>query len=104
MATLKKELVKRLEEIKGVEDRPTQVAGGSSIFYNGKEIAHFHNNNEIDVRLTKKVILQEGLVHPPNSEFHANRTHTSQWIELRYRRKEQLDEVVRLIKLALTQY
>lgn len=60
MPKLRKELIKKLERISGLEDRPSKVAGGSAIFYNNKEIAHFHDDNEIDVRLTKKVIRKEG--------------------------------------------
>ena len=104
MAKLKNELIKRLERIPGLEDRPSKVAGGSAIFYNGKEIAHFHHDNEIDVRLTKKVIRKEGLMHPTDSELHRHRTPSSEWIELRFRKSKDLDEVVRLFKLALKQY
>ena len=100
---LKEQLIKELKKIKGLEDRPSKVSGGSAIFYNNKEIAHFHHDNEIDVRLTKKVIKLEKLNHPDDSKFH-QRSPTSEWIELRFTRKEHLDEVVRLFKLALKQY
>ena len=104
MPTLRHELVRKLEKLPGLEDRPSIVAGGSAIFYRDKEMAHFHNNNEIDVRLTKKVIRREGLTHPLGSKFHRHRSPNSEWIELRFRRASQLDEVVRLFKLALQQY
>jgi len=55
MAELRRQLIKKLEGIPGLENKPSKVAGGSAIFYKGKEIAHFHHNNEIDVRLTKKL-------------------------------------------------
>lgn len=103
MATLKAQLIEKLNQITDLESRPSKVAGGSAIFYKGKEIAHFHNNNEIDVRLTKKVIKSEGLTHPTDSKFH-HRTPSSEWIELRFRRSHHLNEVVRLFKLALKQY
>lgn len=104
MAKLKSELLTRLEKIAGLEHKPSKVAGGTAVFYKGKEIAHFHHNNEIDVRLTKKVIKTEGLTHPEGSKFHHHRSPSSEWIELRFRRQEHLDEVVRLFKLALKQY
>lgn len=104
MSKLRSELVKRLERIPGLEDRPSKVGGGSAIFYNDKEIAHFHHNNEIDIRLTKKIIRQEGLNHPTDSEVHKHRSPSSEWIEIRFRRVQDLDEVVRLFKLALKQY
>lgn len=104
MSKLRKELIKRLERIPGLKDRPSKVAGGSAIFFNEKEIAHFHHDNEIDIRLTKKVIRQEGLNHPDDSKIHKHRSPTSEWIEIRFHREKDVDEVVRLFKLALEQY
>lgn len=104
MAGLKAKLVQELEKIKGLENRPSKVAGGSAIFYKNKEIAHFHNNNEIDVRLTKKVIRQMGLSQPTDSKFHHHRGPGSEWIELRFRSQNHVDKVVELFKLALKQY
>lgn len=101
MSQLKKSLVALLEKIPGLEDRPSRVAGGSALFYRSKEIAHFHSANEIDVRLTKNLIKQERLHHPGDSKFH-HRGPSSHWIELRFHRKEHLQEIVRLFKLALT--
>ena len=101
---LKDDLIEKLNKLKGLESRPSKVAGGTALFYNGKEIAHFHNNNEIDVRLTKKVIRSEGLAHPSDSKFHHHRGPSCEWIELRFRRSHQVDEVVRVIKRALKEY
>jgi hypothetical protein len=104
VSNLRKKLVEKLKAFEGLEDKPSKVAGGSAIFYNGKEIAHFHNDNEIDVRLTKKIIKREGLTHPTDSQIHHQRSANSEWIELRFSSAEHVDEVVRLFKLALEQY
>jgi hypothetical protein len=101
---LRADLIALLEKNKGLEDRPSKVAGGSAIFFREKEIAHFHNDNEIDVRLTSKVIRAEGLEHPRGSKFHAARAKGSQWIELQFHSPEDLPEIARLFKLALKQY
>lgn len=101
---MKKLLIQKLETIPGLEDRPSKVAGGSAIFYKNKEIAHFHHDNEIDVRLTKKIIKLENLSQPDDSDFHHHRSPSSEWIELRFKSQKQVDEVVRLFKLALKQY
>jgi hypothetical protein len=74
------------------------------LFYKNKEIAHFHHDHEIDVRLTKKIIKSEGLSHPEASEFHHHRSKTCEWIELRYTKATHLPEVVRLFELAIKQY
>lgn len=104
MAKLKNILIKNLEKISGLEDRPSIVAGGSAIFYKNKEIAHFHSNNEVDVRLTKKVIKKMGLSQPTDSKFHHHRGPGSEWIELRFRNQNQVEKVVELFKLAVKQY
>lgn len=104
MSKLRKELIKKLERIENLEDRPSKVAGGSAIFYKNKEIAHFHNDNEIDVRLTKKIIRKEGLNHPNDSKIHKHRSPSSEWIEIRFHKASDIDEVVRFFKLALEQY
>lgn len=104
MGKLKSDLIKKLEKIPGLEDRPSKVAGGSAIFFKNKEVAHFHHDNEIDVRLTKKVIRREGLSHPSNSKIHKQRSPSSEWIEIKFHSAKDVDEVVRLFKLALEQY
>ncbi|HEY9790521.1 MAG TPA: luciferase family protein [Candidatus Obscuribacterales bacterium] len=104
MTQLRKQLIQKLLEIEGLEERASTVAGGSALFYKGKEIAHFHNDHEIDVRLTKEVIKKEGLTHPIDSEVHSSRKPGSQWFEIRFRSAAQVEEAVRLFKLACQQY
>ena len=102
MADLRKELIRRLEKL-GVEHRPWpgRETGFASLYYRGKEFAHFHDDNELDLRLTKAVIVREGLVHPPDSRVHPNRAKTSPWIEVRFLTRAHLDHVLRLVKLAI---
>ena len=104
MAHLRTQLIQRLEKL-GVEDRawPDRNDGFSSLFYDGKEFAHFHDDNELDIRLTKNVINREGLKHPTGSRVHPNRTKNSQWIEVRFAKPADLDKVVDLAKLAIEQ-
>lgn len=104
MPKLKSDLVKKLERIPGLEARPSKIAGGSALYFKNKEIAHFHNDHEIDIRLTKKVIRKEGLNHPGDSTIHKHRSPSSEWIEIRFQNSEDIAEVARLLKLALEQY
>lgn len=104
MAALKTLLLQEIEKIPHLEGRPSKVAGGHAIFYKNKEIAHFHSNNEIDIRLTKKLIKKEGLIHPTDSLFHSGRKPGSDWFEFRFKRKEHVEEALRLFKLALKEY
>jgi len=104
MATLRRQLVQRLETL-GVENRtpPGRDDGFSGLVYNGKELAHFHNDNELDIRLTKKVIHREGLAHPPHSRVHPNRSKNSPWIEVHLDDGVDLDRLVQLVQLAIEQ-
>ncbi|MGU9957524.1 MAG: luciferase family protein [Arenicellales bacterium WSBS_2016_MAG_OTU3] len=103
MTTLRNSLVSKLEKISGLENRPSPVIGGSALHYNGKEFAHFHNDNELDLRLTKSVIKNERLSHPSGSEHHPKRASGSAWIEVRFKNPKDVNEVARLVKLAIAQ-
>ena len=74
MDTLKKQLLSVFSKIEGVEDRPSPVAGGTALFYFGKEFAHFHSDDELDLRLTKEIIQAQGLVHPSGLIQHPPRS------------------------------
>jgi hypothetical protein len=102
VAALRTRLIDRVAKF-GVEDRPLpgRDDGFSSLYYRGKSFAHFHNDNELDIRLTKNVIAREALKHPLDSTVHPKRAKTSQWIELRFRTPADFDRVVRLVKLAI---
>ena len=102
MNELKAQLLDTLTNIEGVEIKPSPVAGGTALFYFGKEFAHFHNDNELDLRLTKKVIQNEGLAHPSGSVHHPTRSPSSPWIELRFTTTKDIAQIVRLVKLAVT--
>jgi hypothetical protein len=102
MADLRKRLIDRVAKL-GVEDRPLpgRDDGFSSLCYGGKAFAHFHNDNELDIRLTKPIIDREGLTHPPGSVIHPNRTKTSHWIELRFTTPADLERVIMFVKLVI---
>ena len=74
-----------------------------SYIFKNKEFAHFHGNSIIDLRLTKKVIAEEGLQHLKQSEQHPTRSPKSPWIELEFTNKQQMQTVFNYIKLALAQ-
>jgi hypothetical protein len=104
MADLREQLIKRLESL-GVEHRPFpgRDDGFASLFYAGKDFAHFHNDGELDLRLTRAVIKREGLAHPKDSTVHPNRSKNSQWIEVRFTTRQDLERVVHLVQLAIDQ-
>lgn len=101
MPDLKAELVKRLEAIPGVahEAWPDREDGFSTVRYRGQEIAHFHGFDEIDLRLGKALIRQQGLKHNPDSAVHPKRSVNSSYIEVRFTRRTDLDRIVALVRL-----
>ena len=103
MGSLKTELLQQLKEVEGLEARPSKVAGGTALFYKGREFAHFHNDNEIDIRLTKALIKSLKLIHPPRSLFHPTRAASSNWIEVRFHTREEVTLVVGLVGHATSQ-
>ena len=104
MSKLKTQLLEEVQGIEGVEIRSSPVAGGSALFYFGKEFAHFHNDNELDLRLTKKIIQAERLSHPSGSIHHPARSLSSPWIELRFVTAKDVAHVASLVKLAVAQF
>jgi hypothetical protein len=104
MVHLRRQLIQRLEKL-GVRDHvlPGRNDGFSSLRYNGKEFAHFHDDNELDIRLTRSVIRREGLVHPTNSRVHPDRSRNSRWIEVRLDNAADLERLIHLVKLAIDQ-
>ncbi|MDO6386561.1 luciferase family protein [Uliginosibacterium sp. 31-12] len=103
MASLKNQLLALLASIEGFEAQPSQVAGGTALFFRGKEFAHFHNDQEIDLRLTRKIIKSLGLSHPSDSQLHPTRAASSQWIEVRFNTPAEVQRVAELVKLAIVQ-
>jgi hypothetical protein len=81
---------------------PSSLAGLIEFRYKGKSFAHFHNDNELDLRLTKNVIKAKGLSHPGDSIYHPNRSRNSAWIEIRFNDSSDLVRISDLVRLAVT--
>ncbi len=106
MKSLRIQLTEELEKIPGLEKCVLQREEADFIYftYKGKETAHFDNDNELDLRLGKAVIKQEGLTHPADSRNHPHRGKSKpHWIVLQFTRVDKIQEVVRLVKLAINQ-
>jgi hypothetical protein len=102
MSTLRKSISEKLHAL-GVEERawPGRDDGFASLSYRGKEFAHFHNEGEIDIRLGKDAIKREHLVHPADSIVHPDRAKGSPWYEMKLRTVADVDEAIRLVRLAI---
>ncbi len=54
--SVREELDRRLSEIPGVVRRPSRWGHASAVHVGDREIAHFHGDQRLDVRLTKERI------------------------------------------------
>ena len=100
MSGVKAKLLAEIRKIAGIEDRPSPVAGGTALFYKGESIAHFHGDNELDIRLTKTNIRMLRLSHPKGSAHHPNRSPNSAWIEVRLAGPADVPRVCEFVRLA----
>jgi hypothetical protein len=101
MSQLKEKLLVELRKIDGVQDGPSPVSGGTALFYSGKEFAHFHDNNELDLRLTKKRIQALGLSRLSGSIHHPTRSPNSPWIEVRFKDEADVKSLEKLVRIAV---
>jgi len=101
-AALKDLLLNRLRQIDGLEVHPSPVAGGTALFHGGRDFAHFHDDRELDLRLTRRHIQARGLMHPTGSVHHPGRSPNSAWIELRLEKLEDIERIAALVHLAIT--
>ena len=102
MAALRKKLIEKLEEIPGVEVRLWKPDYHLMVVnFKTKEVAHFHGNNEIDIRLSTEFIKTEGLKHAENRIGHPDRKAGSRWLIARFTRETHLPGIERLVKAAI---
>lgn len=102
MNPLRDSLIERLRDL-SVEERawPGRDDGFASLLFEGKEFAHFHDWREIDIRLGKETIARERLARAPVSRVHPGRSKSSPWYEMTLDSPADVDEAVRLVKLAI---
>lgn len=98
----KHHLLAELAPIDGLEARPSPVAGGTALFFRGREFAHFHHDGELDLRLGAARIRALGLAHPAGSVQHPTRAASSPWIELRFSSAADVQRVADLVRLAVS--
>ena len=103
MAKLRQKLISELEKIPGIDVHLwTPERDFMVVDFKGKEVAHFHGNNEIDIRLSPAYVKREGLTHAPNRIGHPERKNGGTWFIVRFTREAHLAEMIRLVKVAIT--
>ena len=98
---MRDELVKRLEKLPDVKVALWKDTDLLCVFHKEKEIAHFQNEREIDIRLTPGIIKQRGLTPPKHTTSHLDRSKNSRWIVQSFAHEDQLDDIVTLLHIAI---
>lgn len=103
MTTLKEELIDRFRLINDVTVDRYKETELWVVYFKGKEVAHFQtgSENELDIRLSPSLIKREKLTVPAQSTSHPNRSKNSRWIIQEYKHTKDLDQMVKLIELAI---
>jgi hypothetical protein len=80
--SLRDDLERRLTEMPGLIRRPSSRGHGHTYFAGGREIAHFHGDERLDVRLTRDVIGQRK-VHRAFDDRVKTRGPSADWVAVR---------------------
>ena len=87
---LKMLLIDKVQQIPGVSHTPwpERDDGFSTLHFQNKEIGHFHNFQEIDLRLGRKLIKAEGLTHYSDSNTPPTQIYTPTFMDTRFAKNE----------------
>jgi hypothetical protein len=95
MTDLEHTLRQRLRRVDGVIESDSMFGEEMAYWVNGKEVAHFHGDRAVELRLTRSVIraLKPALRDDPRVQL---RTSSSDWIVLSFESAEDIDFIVGL--------
>lgn len=98
--TVKEELERRLAALPGLVGRPSRYGHGVAFFTGGREIAHFHGTDRMDVRLTREEIRRrkaEGAFDPRVR----TRGPSADWVEVHVEEARDIPYAVSLVEEAV---
>jgi hypothetical protein len=97
--SLRARLTGRLLRLAGIELKTSRFTGDEAFFVGRREVAHFHGEDTIDVRLTRQRIrsLREDL----ESDARVTTRGGSDWLEFTFARPRDLDRAVALVRTAV---
>ena len=83
------ELLPRLADLPGVEQRPSQFNGEPALWIEGREFLHFHGTDIVEIRLTGKGITAL------DDERAMRRSRTSDWVMVDVRHADLILDLAR---------
>jgi hypothetical protein len=102
MSIVRDKLIEQFAEIPEVSIGLWKDTDLLCVFFRGREIAHFHGDQEIDIRLTPKIIKQQALTPPAHSNSHPDRAKNSRWLVQSIDTATQIKPIVELVQIAAT--
>lgn len=97
---LRKEVERRLCDMPQIRIDTWKDTDLVCVFCGEKEFAHFHGDNVLDLRLTPKIIRDEGLSRSVSAQFHSKRSPNSRWICIAFSTALEVDKLLHLVALA----
>lgn len=70
------------------------------LFHHGREFAHFHGQDVLDIRLSPKIIREEGLSRDVSARVHPDRSPNSRWICFEMTSVADVDRLLHLVDRA----
>jgi hypothetical protein len=97
--SLRIRLTERILALPGVELRKSRFSGAEAFFVGRREFAHFHGEETIDIRLTRRRIRarEAELGEDPRVELRGG----SDWLEFRFNRAGDIERAAALVAEAL---
>jgi hypothetical protein len=98
--SVREELEQRLSEIPGVTRHPSRFGDADSYFSGDREIAHFHGDQRLDVRLTKEVIRERKAEHAFDARVRT-RGPSAEWVAVQIGTAQDIPLAVSLVEEAV---
>ena len=99
MTTLRSDLEVRIVAIDGVAVSESQFGHGDAYWVNGKEIAHFEGDGEIEIRLAKAEIRERRPAFKADDRV-TLRPSGADWVTVRFERNDDVAFVVDMVSAA----
>lgn len=98
--SVREELERRLAALSGLEKRPSRYGYSKSYFVGDREIAHFHGDSRMDLRLTKAEI---GRLKSERALDHRVRTRgpSAEWAEVHVAELTDIPYAISLVEEAI---
>ncbi len=97
---LARQLAARILSLPGVQGKKSRWTSKDAYYVGSREFAHFHNEGEFDVRLTRKVQTEyvQSLRNDTRVKF---RERPSEWVAISLHSPEDVNYAFEMVKLAL---